>query len=483
MSRFSTSRTGVPAVTVAAVLMLGIEAFGLSHGTFGAGVVVALFAVVALFLSVRLTLRTAGLGAALGAAFFTSWNGFLVGPVRPGDLLIFVAFACFIAADTRSRLPTVPWWVAQVGAVIVVVAILHVLIPTDPTYLAGRVVVAGDGTPYVENQSNLGVAFKFLTGIVLLPLVFCFAAKHDRRSIRWLAIAFTAGVSVSGLVAFSDGRGLTHLGSSLTGAIFPLSRQAGFTNHPNFLAAGCVLATSIAIWLAASAEFRIRVIGWATLPGVLLGNYATGSRGGAVAGVLAVVLCVCLLPNLRKHLASIGFLAGLVVTAAFVASPGLGSKILSATRLGGDPSATAGSDYLRSLVGSQAIRDLHFSPIDGIGLQVAAEAQNVYLQELAAGGVLLFIAMTLFFGGAAAACLKLMPTDDFARALFISTVSAVVLNYAEANLSDRFFYVPSALIAALVYRHRMDTVSEQSEDAAESAPPVLVGSEVARTTG
>lgn len=462
-------------------VLLALEALGFATGTAGVIGIGALIAVVAAMTLARTSLRTVAIGATLGAAFFTSWNGFLVGPARPGDLLIFVALACFIAADLRSSIPGLPWWIQQVAGLIILVAVLNEVLPTDPNYLAGRLVLAADGTPYIENQSNLGVAFKFVVGIALLPLVFVLAARHDRRLIRWLTIAFCLGVAVSGFAAFTDHLGLTHLGQSLTHNVYPRDREGGFSNHANFLGAGCVLATAPAVWLACHADRRTRILGCFALPAILLGVYATGSRGATVGSAIALVLAIVIQPRLRKHLPTIAFAGACVAGAAFVASPSLGAALLRATRLGGGTTTVSGSDYVRSLVGEQGIHDFFHSPIDGIGLQVAAEAQNVYIQELASGGVLLFAGMLLFMVGSLIESYRLWNVSDLARSLFVTIVATAILNFAEADLSDRFYYAPAGLIAALAYWHKVDTeaaarTTVEAEAGAEDAtPPALAG--------
>lgn len=468
-------RHGGLTVGLLAAVLLAFEALGFATGTAGAIAIGVFIAVVAAMTLARTSLRKVAIASTLGAAFFTSWNGFLIGPARPGDLLIFIAFACFVAADLRARIPGVPWWIQQVAGVIILVAVLNAVLPTDPNYLAARVVLGADGTPYIENQSNLGVAFKFVVGIALLPLVFVLAARHDRRLIRWLTVAFCVGVAASGFAAFIDHLGITHLGFTVTGNAYPLDREGGFSNHANFLGAGCVLATAPAVWLACHEDRRTRIIGCIALPAILLGVYATGSRGATVGCGIALVLSVALQPRLRKHLPTIAFVGGCAAGAAFVASPALGSALLRATRLGGGTTTTSGSDYVRALVGAQGVRDFFHSPIDGIGLQVAAQAQNVYIQELASGGVLLFAGMLLFTVGSLIECYRLWFVSDLARSLFVTIIATAILNFAEADLSDRFYYAPAGLIAALAYWRTRDAEVAATEPATPAPQLVPAG--------
>jgi uncharacterized membrane protein len=410
--------------------------------------IAGIVALVAVLVIACVDMTSAAVAATYLAAFTLPWNGWLVGGERFGDLFILVALVLFMARSIHSPLPRLPLWLTQLGAVIIVVAILHQILPIDAHYLASRVVVAADGTPVVENQSNVFVAFKFVVAIIALPAVFVFALRRRSNAAYWIAVWFAGGASISGLIAFTDGRGLTKIGQSLTGNQDVHTREGGLSNHPNFLAAGCVVAIPIIIWLLASRDRRSRIVGALILPGVVLGTYASGSRGGAVCLVIGAVITVALLPGLRRALPAVALLAGTLAVGAFMIFPALGHDVLKATRLGSNTD-TAGSNAVRAVSGAQGGRDFRHSPIDGVGFQVAAEAQNVYLQELASGGLLLFLSMQVFTLGGFWTAIRLRRDDDLANALLAALIAAAVLNYFEADLTDRFFYVPAALVAAM----------------------------------
>ncbi|MCU1656193.1 MAG: hypothetical protein JWO57_849 [Pseudonocardiales bacterium] len=447
---------GTTTVAVSATLLLALEALGLYAGGGSRVVVAGLIVIIAALTLARVSLPTVGIGAACIASFTLPWNGFLLGPVRPGDLLTLVALICFVAAGIHGSFPRLPWWVSQLGLAIVVVAVVNQLLPTDPRYLAGRIILGPNGLPALDNQSNLGVAFKFLVAVLAIPVVFSFASMHDRRALRWFAVAYAGGTSVSGLVAFSDHLGITTLGHQFTHNLDSTSREGGFSNHPNFLAGSCILAIATAIWLAASGDRRSRLIGIAVLPGIVLGTYASGSRGGAACLVLAMAISVVVIPRLRAHLTSVALVCGFLAVSAFVVFPGFGSAVLKATRLVGGGATTEGSNIARAAVGAQGLHDFEHSPFAGIGLQVAAQAQNVYLQELASGGIVLFAAMSIYVGAGIIAARRLMPYHDLAAPLLATALAAVVFNALEASLTDRFSYVPMGLIVALVIQHERE---------------------------
>jgi hypothetical protein len=297
--------------------------------------------------------------------------------------------------------------------------------------------------------------------------VFTFAAHVNRRAPRILAIAFSLGAAASGYAAIGGKVGLGKIAQLITHIPSGPGRQFGFALHPNFLAAGLTICIPIAIWLLVSEPGRDRFLGAVILPGLLLGVYASGSRGGAICALVAVVLSIVVLPRARAYAPIMGL--GLVVLAGgvFAAAPSLGLSILKATRLVGS-TTTSGSDQLRSIVAHQGLLDFYHSAIDGIGLQVATEAQNVYIQELASGGLILFGAMATYSIGAVIYAGRLTKRHDLASALLTVMLVIAALNIFEADLTDRFYYVPAAILVSLIYADKLD-----DDEAAAAAQPQL----------
>ncbi|HWB67973.1 MAG TPA: O-antigen ligase family protein [Mycobacteriales bacterium] len=412
-------------------------------------VLVGVVAIVAVIIATRLDFKGTAFGLAMLAAFTLPWNGIRPAHVQPGDILLFLAIVLYLAGGLKQRLPQLPLWITQLGVVIVVVTVAHELIPVDAHYLAARTVLTADGKSFYDFQSNLVNGAKFAFGIFGLPLIFGFAASQRRNALHLLGMAFAAGVSLSALIAFLDGQGLTHIGASLTHVQFLQTREGGLSYHPNFLSAGCVIAFPIAIWRMMTGSRRERWFGGAMAFAIVLGTYATGSRGGAACIVLGGVLSALLVPQVRRHIVPIGFATMLLAIVAFVAVPGFGHAVLKGTRLVGGQNTT-GSNTVRHLVAQQGIRDFEYSPIYGLGFQTAADAQNVYLQELQSGGLILLISMTVFTLGGVRAAYIMRDEDSLAAPLAVSMVAAAVLNYFEADLTDRFFYVPAGIVAAMV---------------------------------
>ncbi|HSY16205.1 MAG TPA: hypothetical protein VK816_09475, partial [Jatrophihabitantaceae bacterium] len=226
--------------------------------------------------------------------------------------------------------------------------------------------------------------------------------------------------------------------------------EAGLSKYPNFMASACVLSVSLAIWMLAARDRRTQWIGALALPGLVLGTYATGSRGGAVCLLLGLAASFVLIPRFRPRLPAVGFGAAVIAGVAFVAVPAFGAAVLKATRLSGSSSTTSASNAVRAITRHQGTLDFIHSPIDGIGLQVAAEAQNVYIQEAASGGLILIAGMLIYNLACFWYSARLIQYNDLAAALLASFIASAVFNYLEADLTDRFFYVPVALLVCLV---------------------------------
>lgn len=450
------------------VLVVTVLSLGLTSGTGGViliGVAAGLAIAVIVF---RLSLQRAGMGAALLSSFTLTWNGWFVGPLRPGDALVLITLVCFVLARPNAAVRTPPWWVKQLALLVVLVAVLQVFFPPDPMYLAQRLVVNAGGQPVTTEitglaGANLGVAFKFVVAVAAIPMAFVGAALVDRRAVRWLAQAFALGAALSGAAATVDHFG-GNVGRLITGVPNVSNRQAGFTTHPNFLAAGLCLAIPIAFWMVLSRARRDQVLGLASLVFLFGGVYASGSRGGAVSAVFALGLSVVLQRRTRGYAPMIGGIGAIIAGVFVIFLPSLGTEILRVTRLSGNVT-TEGSDTVRSWVFEQGVKDFHHAPIKGIGLQASTDASQVYLQELASGGLILFCAMSVYMLGAMHAAYRTMGRHPLAASILASLVVTLALNIFEADLTDRFYYVPAALLIALVQTAGDDGVGTGASDA------------------
>lgn len=411
-------------------------------------------------------MRRLGVWSCYAAAFTLTWNGWYVGPVRPGDVLVLVTLLFFAVSATRELVRGLPWWVIQITAALLLLMFLLVVRPPDTGYLIDRVRLDAGGVPLPSPPasvlSNLATGGKFIVGVAAIPLAFATAAAVHARVPERLAFAFVTGSALSGLAAFVDHLHVASVGQILTGLANVGNRQVGFTSNPNFLAAALVLAMPFAAWMTTHegpGSLRTRQVGWVSLAALVLGTYSSGSRGGAVMTVVTLFVSYALLPRSRRYVAAGALVAVAAFAVAFGALPSLGARLLTTTRLGSG--LGAGSSEVRGIVGHQGVEDfLHF-PFYGVGLQFGTDASQVYLQELSAGGLLLFVTVSVYLLGAAIDALRLVRFDSLAAAVLGSIVATIGLDFVEADLTDRFYYVPEAILVAMLVavptmRHRAD---------------------------
>lgn len=474
-------RLGAAAVLVA---MVPVEIMALRAGSLGVILLGAVAALGAVVVFTAADLVKVGVGATYLSAATLSWNGWFVGPLRPGDVLPLLALLSFAFGAPAQAFRSPPWWIKQLAYGLVLLALLLVLFPTPTSFLDQRVVLGAEGNPVVRNNNdldvvNLLVTLKFIIAIAAVPVCFAAAALLRRQAVRWMAILFCVGNAVQGFAGFADREFGAGIGQLLTGLPAQGDRAVGFSNHPNFLAEALVLAAPFACWLITSRFGIERWVGAVSLLGITLGTYASGSRGGTVCVLIAIVLAFVLLPRTRGSAPAIvlGGVAAMGVVA--VVFPSIGLAILKATRLYGNDT-TEGSDTVRDRVADQGIRDFLYSPIKGIGMQASTDASQVYLQQLQAGGLVLFTIMTVYLVAAAWDSFRHIRNTPIAAAICAAVLAKVPMNFVETSLTDRFYYLPEAILAALLavtkgreYLGRDDEFAPAVPEPAPDAVPPL----------
>jgi len=283
--------------------------------------------------------------------------------------------------------------------------------------------------------------------IVLPPVAFALASSYDARALPRLATAFVAGSAISAMIAFTDSRYLTSIGPTLTGTPVFDGRGTGLTNHPNVVAMCCVCTLPLAIWQVRAQLGRRRLIAIASLLALLLGLYASRSRSGAGAAVVAGLASLLFLKQYRRQLPVVAFVLTSVVGVLFAIDPSTGSALLHGLRIVG--SDTTGSDNARNEVNTQAVHDFLHSPVHGIGLEVADNAHIIYLQAMAVGGLLLLAGYIVYQVGALVRSARLANLHPLALPLFVSALGEIAFNAEQNALTPTVAYLSSGMIAAL----------------------------------
>jgi hypothetical protein len=399
------------------------------------------------------TLTDLGGYALIGVALTAHWSVVTIGSLQLVDIFLVLAAACIgaEALGARAQLRAPKWvWAGAAGVAAVIVS--HILIPTDAPFMNGRIYLSGLSGGFAYGVTGPTIAgLKWLAALLLLPLLTSAVAGRGPRVVNRVAVAWLAGAVGSAVVATTDLLGATSINVTLTGLAENSSgRMSGLQSHPNNLAVGCALVAPIAVLIAT--RWRHAWIGGPALMLLGLGALASGSRGGQVGFVVAVAATSVLLAGRRcgKPLAILaggGIFTVLTIRALeSIVGPVLRFK------------TAADSDIGRRMIREQAILDLQHRPLDGVGLDQITYAHSIYLQMLSAGGLILAAAMVAFFCGAIAAAWSLR-SHQLAVCLGVSITTWAVIGVIENQLTDRYLYVPIALLAAM-------TIANQASHAA-----------------
>jgi O-antigen ligase len=231
-------------------------------------------------------------------------------------------------------------------------------------------------------------------------------------------------------------------------------RSSGLTLQPNYLGLGSVMGLpATLLWLGRSRRWAIA--GWAGV-GILLGGvFVSGSRAGAGGALLAIGITVLLVPRLR-HLAALVFpLCGMAIILMLM----LTSVDLHQTRLG-NSLVTYQSDAGRSQLHQIALSQFEARPLSGIGIGVIEDAHDIYLQLLAAGGVIALTSFLVYLAGLAGAARRSVqgPLRDETLVVSVGIVAWLLSGPFENQLADKFLYVLPGLLYAMSLVTRKEAV-------------------------
>jgi hypothetical protein len=378
-----------------------------------------------------------------------TWNGIRVGGGAFGDGFMLLAFAAVVtnALVTRRGLP-IPRLFLVAGALCVCAGLITGVFP-PATALVQKTVVSqlnfaqqdGVRPVFATAAHNTSFLIKYEASLVLIPVIIIAAATTPQR-LRRLVDLWTLSAAVNGAVAILDYAGL-----HFTPVAFSDNRSAGLTLQSNYLALTCVLAVPTAM-LSFGRSRKGNVIGSVELALLLGGVYASGSRAGFVAALLAVVGTIAAVGRLRRGFALVLPVFGmfLVLTLFFTS---LGREILKQVRLSGSNTVTQ-SNSQRSQAASVALDQIRARPLEGVGFSVIANAHDIYLELLAAGGALTLIAFGMFCGGLASSLRRALdsPCRDLAIVLGVSVFAWLANGVFDNQLADKYLYVVPGLLWA-----------------------------------
>jgi O-antigen ligase len=369
------------------------------------------------------------------------------------SMLLLVAWIGTRERRPRGALASVPPSIRVVHAGF---ALLIVWVTLSVSWAANRT----DAWHDAKQWWFAGLVFVLVTAVATTP-----------ARLRMVAVAFVVGALVSIAIGLS-GRGLTTTANAFD--LATRDRFSGGAGDPNYLAAGLVAAIALAAGLIASTRDSLaRLAGAATVVGLAAAMAATGSRGGLIAALCAVLTAVVVARGHRAATATFAVFAVAAVTFFLLMSPAGLKRITEA-----DAGGTGRSDLWHVAVEMAADH-----PIVGVGINnfkhesrhyvlrpgslstVAnfvdrpEETHNIYLQQLAETGIVGLLALVVV----CLACLTASQTaaarfrargDPATAALACATTVAIVGMLAASafisNGPDKRLWIVLALGPALL---------------------------------
>jgi O-antigen ligase len=133
-----------------------------------------------------------------------------------------------------------------------------------------------------------------------------------------------------------------------------------------------------------------------------------------------------------------------------------GQEILEQVRFASDTGTavnTAGSNSERAQLAELAIDQFEARPLQGVGFGVIADAHNIYLQLLAAGGVIAMASFLVFVAGIGASVRRALagPQRDAAAAAGIAILMWLINGVVDNQVADKYLYVVPGLLVAMAY--------------------------------
>ncbi len=427
-------------------------------------------AVVAITLGVLIPLSMRSLLVAGGAVGLLALIGLVavLGADKASTVLLVMAFG--FAPLTNFALPLKPFVLASVFFFAAVALKLPVLmrrkLQLPGTFMLGAVLFTVMGLVSAPVAINALVSLIYLAtavfALILIPALMVWMRPTHRQ--MWaMMFAFAVGSAFSTLYGFP----YTY-------------RNFGFTYHPVALAYTCMLAISFAPYLVWTKYVKSR---WLVVPPIAaicaVGIWTSGSRTGIV-----VLGAICVLIPLLERSVRLGLL---LITGIVSFLPVVFSIDASATStsplsrlLGGGGGAA--SDETRLTTIQDGLNQIQQSPIIGNGYSVEHTyvIHNIYLQVLAAEGLIGLVGLILIFIAFLTPLRRAAPPD---RYLAYPALAVVLAGPFQPNMADHYLgmSVGLSLIAAVAVMNR--TSGAESDESDERPVADTPSAELPRSRG
>ena len=360
--------------------------------------------------------------------------------VSLSDVLLLVGVGCLLPVVMGRRWSLDPWFVAAVTG-LSLTAILTSALSDEPL-------------------ASLNSVLRLVIGAMLLPIAFMIW-RPGASMVVVFAWAYLLGNVANFLASFTQGVG-------------DGGRRIGFSTHPNIMGLCAMLAIGVAIvlWEVMPRFWGVVALGAATL--CAGGVWVSGSR----AALLAVVAMLLLYPVVSRSVLTAVTLFGLSLPVIFVAAQailaGEDSSDNAFGRLLGGGSASY-SDLDRRMLADVARAQFEAHPVIGAGLADIYAAHNIYLQIVAAVGV---VGLAFFVAMLASVLLRCLSIDRRFLLLILPCFGYVMIGAITTILWDRFVWCVLALPFLLPLMRDQDDADPEVDGAVQEpadTSPAAVG--------
>lgn len=453
---------------VAVGLALGVVGWSLQQPWTMSLVMSGLLVVVCVIVIARLPLQTVGVISVALFCVTASWDQVSVGGIKVRMVFLLLGFLVLAPGIDLRRLPPVPWWLHAYGLTAIVVTALQTMSPIDQSYLAGRYATSATGQLLGERLPNLVSLLSLLFNTYFIPIMIVLACMYLPRALTWLIAAYVVGVTLSsaaGILGYYGQPAIVEWFGGLQA--FEGVRASGFTSHPLRLATSGVMGIGLATWLALQPRRGLKWCGRISMPFIIMGLYVTGSRGGLVAGLLVLILCMVMLPDVRRRIHVVVSGLGAAILGLYLVFPSVVHGVIGSTRILGDDPTASVSNADRAELLAQGLHDFYASPIFGIGIRFIPEAHTLYLGVLAAGGLLFGASYMLFNVGSIRTNLQAVKVDpSLGRALLATLIGSLGYWVVADLIQTATVAIIYGFVIALWWQGQRDAAGPPSGDGA-----------------
>jgi hypothetical protein len=227
--------------------------------------------------------------------------------------------------------------------------------------------------------------------------------------------------------------------SFIDGTVSPDGRRSGLTEHPNFFGLTALLAITLIPFLLSQTPRQRR---WILVVAGLVCFWAvwtSGSRAALAALIAVAVIYPLLSRSVLVGLGLLGVFAGaLLFSQQLLGQTGSGNAL--GRLLGGETSSE--SDESRRQVADAAFEQFQSHPILGVGLVEPLQAHIIYLQIMAALGVVGLLGFLLAGLATVRPVITLLPPFNL---LALPALSYATVGFVTNVLWDRYIWITLAL--------------------------------------